>query len=668
MGKGNRTRNQRAAATLATATTRKTAKKKQGMPTWAGTVIVLAVLLVMALFVTILALHSRGTFARMHTIMESENFEISAPMMSYLLYSQYQQTVESNNQYSQQLGYNISIGGGEHGDPLDTSLPLREQVYERDAEGGNTTMTWFDYFANAAVKQAKQMLVMCEEARYYGISLTEEDLNLIESELDTIELYAQLYGYTTSGYIGMMYGSGVQLKDIRNMMEISQLAGKYAALRLEEFQNAITADRVDGYYNDNKDVYDIYMDYVGYEFTTIFVPSTKTEEDDKTAENTKNHGAYILDQEKYAARVEQLSKVADVAEFKSLLTQWLREDYRIVELDKLMKDKDYTKTTDASGAVEADKIEDEAERKAALDAVANAIKQEYADFEATLNTEEKQKLEENVNAAVLAEMKAADVTNYKKGATSGDMNDWLFETKTEGEGDDKVTTNVRVVGDKTKFETATDVKTEGDDAYKKVTSTYSAYFVTKTQHRSTGLSVGHILFKADSYKDLTSTSKLTGVAKVLADEVLADKGVVTSEGMAARLLEILMEEGYITKETDEETGKEWYSIKESTFEDFGEYYNEDRNVIYDHVVLGQMVEEFENWLFDEDREVGEISYPDAVKTDYGHHIMIYLGESWYRDIKTTLSDADYEDYCEDLLESYEPSIKIDHKDWKYIAG
>lgn len=667
MGKGNRTRNQRAAATLATANTRKPAKK-QGMPTWVGTLIVLSVLLVLVIFVTVLALSTRGTFARMHTIMESDHYEISAPMMSYLMYSQYQQTVEQNKQYSEQIGYNIAIGGGEHGDALDTTKSLRDQVYERDAEGGNTTMTWFDYFANAAVNQAKQVLVMCEEARYYGMGLSEEDLNLIESELDTIEMYAQIYGYTTSGYVGMMYGSGVQLKDVRNMMKLSQLAAKYAALRLEEFQNAVTADRIDGYYADNKDTYDIYMDYVGYEFSTIFAPSTNKDEAEAGKENTKNHGAYILDQELYADRIAQLEQVADVSEFRSLLTKWLREDFRIVELGKLMDDKEYTMQKDASGAVEADKIEDEAERKAALEAVANAIKQEYADFEATLTSEEKQKLEENVNTSVLAEMKTVEVTNHKKGTTTGDKNDWLFETKTEGEGDAKVTTNVRVVGDKKKFETVADVKTEGDDAYKRVTSTYSVAIVTKTQHRSEGLSVGHILFKADTYKNLTSTTKLTGVAKVLADEVLAAKGVVTSEGMAARLLEILMEEGYITKETDDVTGEEWYRIDEDTFNDFGGYYNEDSNVIYDHVVKGQMVEEFENWLFDEDRKDCEISYPAAVKTDYGHHIMFYLGDSWSREIKNELADADYEEYCDSMLKKYEPSIKVDHKDWKHIAG
>ena len=226
---------------------------------------------------------------------------------------------------------------------------------------------------------------------------------------------------------------------------------------------------------------------------------------------------------------------------------------------------------------------------------------------------------------------------------------------------------MRVVGDKQKFETVGDVKTEGEDAYKKSSSTYSVCYVTKTQHRSEGLSVGHILFKADNYKDLTSTSKLSGVAKALADEVLAANGKVTSEGMSKRLLEILMEEGYITKQTNED-GKEWYCVEEKIFEDFGEYYNEDSNTIYDHVVLGQMVEEFENWMFAEGREVGEITYPAAVKTDFGHHIMVFLGESWSREIKTTLAEGDYEDYADGLLKKYESSIKVDEKDWKRIAG
>ena len=42
MGKGNRTRNERATETLATVTPRQASKKKS-MPTWVGTLIVVAV-------------------------------------------------------------------------------------------------------------------------------------------------------------------------------------------------------------------------------------------------------------------------------------------------------------------------------------------------------------------------------------------------------------------------------------------------------------------------------------------------------------------------------------------------------------------------------------------------------------------------------------------------
>ena len=136
--------------------------------------------------------------------------------------------------------------------------------------------------------------------------------------------------------------------------------------------------------------------------------------------------------------------------------------------------------------------------------------------------------------------------------------------------------------------------------------------------------------------------------------------------LADRLLEILMEEGYLT-ETKNAKGETVYTIDTEVFEEFGSYYNEDVNVTYDDVTLGQMVIEFESWLFDEDRVANEITYPAAVETDYGQHIMFYYGDSWYCDIADKLANDDYTAFCEGLLEKYGP-VEPDMKDWKYISG
>ncbi|MBQ9778009.1 MAG: hypothetical protein IJW22_03695 [Clostridia bacterium] len=640
MGKGNRNRNQKASEALAVAT-RKNAKKNKSMPTWAGTAIVLVALVALVLAVTFIVLQTRGTFLRMRVVAESENYEITVPMMSYLLYTQYEDVVAKNREYAESFkemlgdSYSASmfpISGGEKGDNLDISKGLREQIYERKtaADGSTIEKTWFDYFAEVARSKAQQMLVMCEKAKAIGMSLDEDDIATIDAQISMIELYAQIYGYTTSGYLSSMYGDGVSTKDVRNMLEISQLSGKYAALKLEEFENGVDSDRINNHYNDNKELYDVYMDFLGYTFTATFEPSKKTDADEKAAENEANKAKYEAEQKKYADRIDQLSKVTTVDEFKSLLSQFIREDALELEIEAALKDK-------AEG-------------------------EELTDLEIA-------ECNNRADKTLLEAMKAASKENVKESAATSvdsEIKKWLFETKEEGEGDEKIKVFVRKVNEIKDKKTETAVVTEGDKAYQKVTSSYAIYIVAGEHHRSTGLSVGHILFKSETFKDLTSTSKLSGVIKVLADEVLKEDGKVTAAGMAKKLLQKMEEEKLITKNTDTATGTEWYSIKADVFEEYGDAYTGDSNVTYHDVVLNQRVEEFENWMFAEGRHEGEITYPTAVDTEYGSHIMFFYGDSWEIAIKDELANSDYEQYCKDVLN--EVKVEFNDNHWKRIAG
>lgn len=48
--------------------------------------------------------------------------------------------------------------------------------------------------------------------------------------------------------------------------------------------------------------------------------------------------------------------------------------------------------------------------------------------------------------------------------------------------------------------------------------------------------------------------------------------------------------------------------------------------LYEGVYVGQMVEPFENWCFDESRQTGDTG---IVKTDYGYHVMYFVGRGEY---------------------------------------
>ncbi len=163
----------------------------------------------------------------------------------------------------------------------------------------------------------------------------------------------------------------------------------------------------------------------------------------------------------------------------------------------------------------------------------------------------------------------------------------------------------RVAGDMTL------ISDESDDEY-----VVTVYFMKEPMGRdqTPARNVGHILLKPDSYPTAEA-------AELKAEEVLA-----------------LFKSGEMTKEA---------------FEALADDYNEDVNVFYDDVIKGRMVAEFENWLFDDARSEGDV---EIVETEYGYHIMYYVGESdletWYIKVKDKILSENSEDWYKTKLTDY----------------
>lgn len=88
------------------------------------------------------------------------------------------------------------------------------------------------------------------------------------------------------------------------------------------------------------------------------------------------------------------------------------------------------------------------------------------------------------------------------------------------------------------------------------------------------------------------------------------------------------------------------------FEALADKYNEDGSCLYENVMKGEMVEEFEDWMFDETRVDGDC---DVVETDYGYHIMFWGGEgrvAWKQQAHEALVSDAYDADVESFTESY----------------
>lgn len=597
MGKGKRTKQERATGVLVSTGAKKNVAKRS-LPTWVGSLIVVLVLVLLVSFSTLTILASRGVFLRNKVVASTANFEVTVPMMAYMVYSEFDNWV-STYQNSGYMQYIKGTGG----ESLNTSKPLRDQIYSsktNETTGATEVKTWFDYFAESASIGVKQVLVLCEQAFHFGVTLGEEEYAAIDNAIANLELIASYYGYSLSGYLTANFGGNpINENDVRSMMEMTQLATKFSTLKQEEFENGITDVRIDKYYQEHKDDIENLVDYLGYEWTAKFEPVADTEENAKE-KNDELFAKYQAAQKKYNERTEALKACTSAEDFSAMLLGFLVED------EKEACDKNH-------------------------------------DPEATEN-----KCEVDHNAAALKKQDKANYLDHEKADDSSDLEEWLY-------GDDRKANETTIIKEEqTGLEPGSE---EEGESYTGADSSYGAYYLIKPKHPADNYlqNVGHILFKTDTFKDMTDTSKLSGKTKELAQKLLDNGKAITAENMAAQLLADLLAEGKITTKTEGE--RTYYVMDKSVFEEYGATYTEDSNILYEGdnaVKKGQMVAEFDAWAYDEMRREGEISYPNAIKTTYGYHIMYYISKGdiqWRSEIISTMKGEDYQAWYDGVAEA-----------------
>ena len=150
---------------------------------------------------------------------------------------------------------------------------------------------------------------------------------------------------------------------------------------------------------------------------------------------------------------------------------------------------------------------------------------------------------------------------------------------------------------------------------------------------------------------------------------LLDKGqTISAENMAKALVDLMIAEGKLVTKTTED-GKTYYHMEKDAFKEYGEAYTEDSNVFYEDVKRGDMVAEYEEWLYADERIKNEVS-PTAVKTTYGYHVMFYDGHgediNWIVDAKEAISTKDYEEWYKAVAEVCKSKIETNADYWSKI--
>ncbi len=100
---------------------------------------------------------------------------------------------------------------------------------------------------------------------------------------------------------------------------------------------------------------------------------------------------------------------------------------------------------------------------------------------------------------------------------------------------------------------------------------------------------------------------------------------------------------------------------EDAFAELAKEYSADSNAseggLYENTALGRMVSEFEDWAMDDNREYGDVG---IVETEFGYHIMYFVGTNvttWADAIRSDKGAEDYEEFSEKLVAG--DNVKID---------
>ncbi len=283
-----------------------------------------------------------------------------------------------------------------------------------------------------------------------------------------------------------------------------------------------------------------------------------------------------------------LSKVSDEASFKSL----------IVELEKggtlPIIPIDTTETAETAETVETVETDEIVETTEA--GVAEAAEAAEAAETTAGGTTTTEKTDEDYLKNFIKTKQAYDADS--------DFGKWAFsdERKDGDIGLIEITNTYTVSG-----ETTTEV------------TGYQVYYLTKAAYLDEDATkdVRHILFTADKYGS-------EDAAKAKAEEVLAlyNKGEKTAEAF-----------GELAKEYTEDS-------------------NGSKGGLYENVKDGVMVTEFNDWIFDEKRQTGDV---EIVKTNYGYHIMYHVGDGmmgWQTDADGYLKNEAYTEEIEKLEKAY----------------
>lgn len=319
MGKGSRNRQVRVDDK---ATNPQKYVQKKSAPKHLTSIITAVVSFVVVLAIVISSVVTSGFVLRVQTAASSAHFNVTGTMMSYFAHEAYNSYInEAEELYSSLLSsspnYTVHSLLG-----IDQNKPLDKQIHDKD-----TGETWFDYFMEQARTRVEEILLYCEGAYAAGIELEEADHTNIDIQIQYLEMYASLYGFSTNSYMASLYGSGVKAKDVRKALELSALASKFIEKLSDDYYEAVKKEDVEKFYDENRNDY-LSADYLTYSITATMGTVKTDATDEEKAEILEKYKADKKAADDLAEKLKAATTQEDFrATIKAHLEETLKEEY-----------------------------------------------------------------------------------------------------------------------------------------------------------------------------------------------------------------------------------------------------------------------------------------------------------------------------------------------------
>ena len=241
--------------------------------------------------------------------------EINSVDMNYYFYDLINATYSNwNSTYGDSTSLYLSLMG------LDLTQPLSAQYYTEDT-------TWADYFVDVAMSAIQNDYLLSEKAAAEGYTLSEESRANLEDTINSLSLYASLYGYSdVDSYMRAVYGAGANVESYRVYAERSVLASEYYNTYVESlvFDDA----SIRAYEADKYDEFSSYS-YANYtiSYTDYLTGGTEDAEGNVTYSNEEKDAA----REAAKAAAESLPVCSTVDELNAAIAALATDEETVNE-------------------------------------------------------------------------------------------------------------------------------------------------------------------------------------------------------------------------------------------------------------------------------------------------------------------------------------------------